>query len=94
MRAMAFTKRIVTEIPTMPLWSKVGFIVIVLGLGADVIAHLGPGVEHDHGGATASELSAHLVVFIGMVVVLVGVVVDGVQRRQMVEPIANSKETI
>jgi hypothetical protein len=36
------------------------------------------GLEHDHGSVTAGQLSAHLIVFIGMALVLIGIVVDGV----------------
>jgi hypothetical protein len=63
----------------LPLGSKLGFAVIVLGFAADVVAHFGPAVDHHHGGVTGPELSAHLVIFVGMVLVLVGVLIDGVR---------------
>jgi len=87
-------KRIAREVPQIPLWSKVGFIVILLGLAADVFTHLTAGIDRDHAGASTPELSAHLVVFIGMVVVLVGVLVDGLHGGHGVEAVTNSKETI
>jgi hypothetical protein len=52
---------------------------MVIGLAADVVAHLDPALGHDHGAVTGAQLSGHLVVFIGMALVLIGVVVDGVR---------------
>ena len=52
---------------------------MVLGLAADLLAHLDPALDHDHGAMTGPQLTAHLVVFIGMALVLFGVVVDGVR---------------
>jgi len=63
----------------LPLGSKVGFAVMVLGIAADVVAHIDPGADHHHGGVSGPELSAHLVVFVGMALVLIGVVIDGVR---------------
>ncbi len=51
---------------------------MVLGFAADLVAHLDPALDHHHGGVTGPQLSAHLVVFAGMALVLIGVVVDGV----------------
>ena len=62
----------------IPAGSQLGLIVIGFGVVADLIAHLDPGLEHHHGTMTGSQVSAHLVVFVGMVLVLAGVVVDGV----------------
>jgi hypothetical protein len=63
----------------LPLGSKIGFAVMVLGIAADLVAHLDPALDHHHGGVTGPELSAHLVVFVGMALVLIGVVIDGVR---------------
>jgi hypothetical protein len=63
----------------LPLGSKIGFAVMGLGIAADLVAHLDPALDHQHGGVTGPELSAHLVVFLGMALVLIGVVVDGVR---------------
>jgi hypothetical protein len=68
----------VAELRLIPTISMVGLLIIGLGLGADVVAHTGPALDHDHG-MTGAQLSAHLVTFIGMVVVLAGVVVDGLR---------------
>jgi hypothetical protein len=57
--------------------SRVGLVVIVLAVAADLVAHTAPGLDHDHGGVTGPELSAHAAIFLGVVLVLAGVVVDG-----------------
>ena len=63
----------------LPLGSRIGFAVMALGIAADLIAHVDSGVGHHHGGVTGAELSAHLIVFVGMALVLIGVVLDGVR---------------
>ena len=63
----------------IPIGSQIGLVVMVLGFAADLLAHLDPALDHDHGAMTGPQLSAHLVVFVGMTLVLIGVVVDGVR---------------
>ena len=94
MRQMPVIQRIAREVTQIPIGSKLGFVVIVLGLAADVIAHLSPGLEHHHGGASGMELSAHLVVFVGMALVLLGVVFDGVRSGRRAERGTNSREAL
>jgi hypothetical protein len=77
MSRVAVIERVSETARELPLGSKVGFAVMVLGIAADVFAHLDPALDHHHGGATGPELSAHLIVFVGMALVLIGVVVDG-----------------
>ena len=79
MSGVAVIERVFETAHELPLGSKVGFAVMVLGIAADLIAHLDPALDHHHGGATGPELSAHLVVFVGMTLVLIGVVIDGVR---------------
>ena len=79
MSRVAVVERVSETAHELPLGSKVGFAVMVLGIAADLVAHLDPALEHHHGGVTSPELSAHLVVFVGMALVLVGVVIDGVR---------------
>ena len=78
---MLTLERVRTELFSLPLLARVGLVILVLGGLADVVAHLEavdhPGHGHEH---AASELSAHLIGFVGMVVILLGVVVDGVRR--------------
>lgn len=70
----------------LPTLMKLGLLVMGLALFADVIAHLevsGPvthtGDGHVH---TTTQLWAHAGVFVGMVIVFAGVVVDGVRRHR------------
>ena len=67
------------DLRRVPAASLVGVFVMGLGLAADVVAHLDPPVGGPHGLVTDEQLSAHLVAFAGMVLVLAGVVVDGIQ---------------
>jgi hypothetical protein len=79
MSTVAVVERVSETADQLPVGSKIGFGVMVLGIAADVVAHLDPALDHYHGGVTGPELSAHLVVFVGMALVLIGVVVDGVR---------------
>jgi uncharacterized membrane protein len=79
MSRVAVTERVFETAHQLPLGSKIGFVVLVLGIAADLVAHLDPALDHHHGGVTGPELSAHLVVFVGMALVLIGVVIDGVR---------------
>ena len=74
--AIRHASRIAHEIP---IGSQSGFVVMVLGFAADLLAHLDPALDHEHGAITGPQLSAHLVVFVGMTLVLIGVVVDGIR---------------
>jgi hypothetical protein len=77
MSRVAVIDRVSDTAHELPNGSKVGFAVMVLGIAADLVAHLDPALDHHHGGVTGPELSAHLVVFVGMALVLIGVVIDG-----------------
>jgi hypothetical protein len=79
MSRLAVTDRVSETAHQLPLGPKIGFAVMVAGFAADLVAHLDPALGHSHGGATGPELSAHLVVFVGMALVLIGVVVHGVR---------------
>jgi hypothetical protein len=82
------------EFVSLPLLTRIGLVILILGGLADVAAHLEAAghAEHFHE-HTTSELSAHLIGFVGMVVILLGVVLDGVRRtyrrrweREPIEP--------
>jgi hypothetical protein len=68
----------------LPGLTKVGAVTIVIGLLADITEHSVVTHVHDAvvGGFPAGEHAAHLVVFIGMVLVLVGIVADGTRSRR------------
>ncbi len=80
MRILDVTRSAVWTFGRIPTGSQLGLIVMGFGLVADLIAHLDPSLEHDHGTVTGPQVSAHLVVVLGMVVVLASVVVDGVRK--------------
>jgi hypothetical protein len=77
MSRVALMERASQTAHSFPLGSKLGVFVMALGLAADLVAHLSPGLAHAPGATSGAELSAHLVVFVGMALVLLGVVVDG-----------------
>ena len=79
MSGVAVIERASETAHQLPLGSRIGIAVVVLGIAADLVAHLDPALDHHHGGVTGPELSAHLIVFVGMALVLIGVVVDGVR---------------
>ncbi len=79
MRILDIIRRAVWTFGRIPTGSRLGLIVMALGIVADLIAHLDPGLEHARGTMTGPQVSAHLVIFLGMVAVLAGVVVDGVR---------------
>ena len=81
---MLALERVRTELLSLPALARVGLLVLVLGGLADVVAHLEAAGHaahlHEH---TPSEVSAHLIGFVGMVVILLGVVLDGVRRAYL-----------
>jgi hypothetical protein len=79
MPAIAAIRSVSKMAHQFPIGSQIGLAVMVLGIAADLAAHLDPALDHHHGGVTGPELSAHLVVFVGMALVLIGVVIDGVR---------------
>jgi hypothetical protein len=71
----------IADLRQIPVVSMVGLLVISLGLGADLVAHARPAIDHDHG-ATGAQLTAHLLTFVGMAVVLAGVLLDGLRSTR------------
>jgi hypothetical protein len=89
-----FTIQRARELSTLPLLVKIGLIAMALAGVADVVAHLeaaGDGHLHAH---TASEAAAHLAGFVSMVVIFVGVVVDGVRQGRVRRSGAARKESL
>jgi hypothetical protein len=81
---MLAIESVVRDIRPLPALTRVGLAVLVLGGLADLAAHIAvtaPETGHGHG-FTPAEVEAHLVVLAGMVLVLIGVVVDGVRRTR------------
>jgi hypothetical protein len=66
---------------TLPILARIGLLIMAFGGFADVTAHLEAAGHADHlHEHTTSELSAHLIGFIGMVAIFIGVVADGARR--------------
>jgi hypothetical protein len=71
------------DIRALPPVIRLGLSVIVFGALADLVTHLSFADAAEPGGHTPAQLSAHAIVFAGMVLVLAGVVADGI-RQSMV----------
>ena len=69
------------RIVRLPLLVRIGLVILLLGGLADVVAHVAVAghAEHLHE-HTASQLSAHLIGFVGIFVILLGGVLDGARR--------------
>src|SRR4029079_7064854 len=90
--------RVSEEVAAFPSLAKVGVVAMAISGLADVIAHLEEtGVAeaashvHEH---TALEASAHLGGFVSMVVILLAVVTDGVQRTRARHQAAPSEKGV
>lgn len=89
-----FTIESLRHLVALPLLVKIGLIAMALAGLADVVAHLeAPGDGHLHVHA-ASEAAAHLAGFVSMVVIFVGVVVDGVRQGRDRRSGAARKESL
>ena len=82
---MLTIEALLRQLATLPSLAKVGLVVMLLSGLADVMAHLEAhpvelvGQAHVH---TSFEASAHLGGFVSMVLILLGVVYDGLQRSR------------
>lgn len=77
---MLTIENLARELRSLPTLIWLGVVLLLGGGVADVVAHLwAAGADHEHG-FTPSEFSAHVVVVVGMVIVLLGVVVHGVRH--------------
>ena len=80
---MLTIERIRTEARSLPLLAKGGVVGLAFSGFADVVAHLEAsdhvGHLHQH---TSAEASAHVAAFVSMVLIYLGVVLDGVRRSR------------
>jgi hypothetical protein len=80
---MLTIERVRSDVRTAPTTAKVGIVGLAFAGLADVIAHLEAsehvGHLHQH---TSAEATAHLAAFVSMVVIYLGVVLDGVRRTR------------
>ena len=78
------------DLRSLPILARLGIVLLLGGGVTDVLAHLWTaGAEHGHE-FTSAEVWAHGVVFVGMVVVLIGVVLDGVRPSHPDRPVGES----
>ena len=68
---------------TLPPVIRFGVAVIVFGVFADLVTHFSFADAAEPGGHTPAQLSAHAIVFAGMVLVLAGVVADGIRQSRV-----------
>jgi hypothetical protein len=66
----------------VPGLSKLGVLVIVIGLHADLVEHAFVFRTTASGGFSPGEHVTHLVVLVGMVLVLAGVIADGMRAAR------------
>ena len=72
-----------TSRPPIPGLSKLGAVVIAVGLVFDLVEHDLSHVGEAHLGAfPIAEHLAHVVVLLGMVLVIAGIVADGIQLER------------
>ena len=84
----------IRELLTLPLLVKIGLIAMAFAGLADVVAHLNaPSDGHLHAHA-ASEAAAHLAGFVSMILIFVGVVIDGVRQSRVRRSDAARKESL
>jgi hypothetical protein len=95
---MLTLERVRTDVAALPGLAKVGVVAMAVSGLADVLAHLeetgvteAAGHAHVH---TSFEASAHLGGFLSMVVILLGVVIDGVQRTRARHAAAPSEKGV
>lgn len=78
---MLTLERVYGELLSLPPLVHAGLVILVLGGLADIAAHLEVAGHADHlHEHTVSELTAHLIAFVGMVVILLGVVLHGARQ--------------
>ena len=80
---MLTIERLHSEARTLPTLSKLGIVALGFAGLLDLIAHLEAsehiGHLHQH---TSAEASAHLAAFVSMVLIYLGVVLDGARRAR------------
>lgn len=87
---MLTLERVVRWLRVLPILVQLGLAVFLCGAFIDVVAHLSTaGPRHGHE-FTSAELRAHVVVVVGMVVILLGVVIDGARQSRPDHPVGDS----
>jgi hypothetical protein len=83
---MLTLERIKTEARRLPTLVKIGLAALLISAFGDLIGHIDAGFAIDSIGNvhefTPAEATAHIAVLVSMVLVFVGVVLDGVRRAR------------
>ena len=74
-------RRLLAEVRRMPRLVHVGLVIGVAAFALDVVIHLSP-AHHHHPGFRPEEHIAHIAGLVAMVVILAGVVSDGLARQR------------
>lgn len=77
-------QRLAADVRGMPRLVHVGLLMAAAGFAVDVVIHLSPAPHHHHVGFRPEEHLAHLAGLVAMVLILAGVVADGLARRRAV----------
>jgi hypothetical protein len=64
----------------LPLSARIGVAVLVFGILEDLVAHSIGSPATPDAGHTGAELMGHFIVFVGMVLILAGIVIDGARQ--------------
>ena len=81
--------------PPVPGLAKLGAATIALGLLDDLVEHsMGTAARAAASGFSAGEHVAHLLVLVGMVLVLAGVVADGVRQHGRSRPEGSTSDAV
>lgn len=75
-------QRLAADVRGMPRLVHVGLLIAAAGFALDVVIHLSPAPHHHHVGFRLEEHIAHLIGLVAMVLILAGVVADGLARRR------------
>jgi len=72
----------IRELSLLPTLVKLGLLLMAFAGASDVIAHLGAASDGHLHAHTSSEAAAHLMGLVSMIVILLGVVIDGVRKSR------------
>ena len=80
---MLTIERLRSEALSLPTLTKVGVVALLVAGLLDLVAHLEAGEHIGHlPHQTSAEASAHLAAFVSMVLIYLGVVLDGARRSR------------
>ncbi|HET8785903.1 MAG TPA: hypothetical protein VFM38_09730 [Candidatus Limnocylindrales bacterium] len=80
----------IRELALLPTLVKLGLVLMAFAGASDVIAHVGAASDGHLHAHTSSEAAAHLMGLVSMVVILLGVVIDGVRQGRKRQAVSRS----